>query len=295
MNGRRRYPKQDWYDFGKQLLKYRGSDEQKKFLEVCLSREAFLDYMDEHLSMEGIEGDGALGSFDHAFTEMEFVEPPFDTTQRLVWEAFTPVFGSGEEENYADGCFWGVVVREMIERNLVETTWLAANASDTHEDAGIANIENALDAEDDSSEKAVDDCVRRVLRSMCNPAPRGARIVFNDFSLGKSWWRWCWASRMAEILDIDRDDILQHILTGRNYATIAAKMHSGRSYLSPENVFGGLILFLNGRKKSPLSSKRIGKIIDELAYQSAWRAIELHSPEENREEIERLHRALPDV
>lgn len=294
MSGRKRYPRQKWYDFGKRILERRGEDEQLEFLEACFSRDTFIEYMNEHLPIDGIDGSSALGTFDHRFTELEFIEPPLETTQKYIWEGFAPTSDTGDEELYADCCYWGVVIREMVERNLVEAPWLAVEASDTHNGAGHDNIDNALSAEGEDAAAAMDKCVRRILRSMCNPVPRGARIVFNDFPLGKSWWRWRWAERMASFLDIERNDILEGALKGRNYASIAAKMHSGRSYLSPDSVFGGLILFLRDPQGAQLPGKRLEKVIDELAAQSAWQAIELRPPAENRNEIERLYRALPE-
>lgn len=295
MSGRGRYSRQEWQDFGARLLRNREEDIQREFLEACLSRDDFLEYMKEHLPMDDIDGDSTLGNFDHQFTELEFVEPPLETTQKYIWEAFKVVGDNEDEELYADCCLWGVVTRKMIERGLVETTWLAAEASDTYNGVGQDNIESALSAEGEDAAKAMDKCVRRILRSMCNPAPRGARIVFNDFPLGKSWWRWRWADRMDKILHMERNDILKGALNGRNYASIAAKMHSGRSYLSPDSVFGGLVLFLQNQQGAQLPGKRLEKVIDELAALSAWQAIELRSPAENRDEIERLHRALPEM
>ncbi len=290
MGQRKRYPKQEWHDFGKRVLLSKGGTEQaqREFLEACCSKEEFLEYMDDYLPVDSIEGCSALGDFDYRFSEHEFIEPP-PTTQKEIREGFALADGGGNEELYADVCFWGVVMREMVERGLVQASWLAANASDTHDEAGLSNIEDALSAEDDASAKARDRCVRRILRSLCNPEPRGARVVFDDFPLGKSWWRLHWAERMAELLGIGRDDILQ-ILTGPRYAIIAEKMHSGRSYLSPENVFGGLILFL--REEESLPAGDLPRVIDALAAQSAWRAIELRSPKENRDDLARLNDAL---
>ena len=292
MDRRRRYRPEEWHDFGKRLLARKGGDEQKEFLQVCLDHNDFLKYMDERLPLAGLAGEFALGNFDYRFTENEFREPPLDT-QRRIWEAFELNEDLGQEETYADVCFWGMVVREMVENDLLEVPWLAAKRDDTQEGDGIFSIESALD--EDADVEVVDKCVRRVLRSMCHPGPRGKRIVFDDFTLGKSWWRWCWASRMSQFLGLDRDDILGKILTGANYGVIAAKMHSGRSYLSPKNVFGGLILFLKDHGESQLPQKVLGKIVDQLAYQSAWRAIELRPVNENRNEIVKIHLALTDT
>ena len=94
---------------------------------------------------------------------------------------------------------------------------------------------------------------------------------------------------MEQLLPVDREAILDNLLTVRNYDVIAAKMHSSRSYISPDNVFGGLLLFLHGTQ---VSRAELTRIIDELASQSAWQAIELRSPEENRSEIAKIHQSL---
>ena len=172
------------------------------------------------------------------------------------------------EETYADDGFWGMVVREMVERGFIESPWLAANRDETQDGDGMFNIDCALDQDADA--KVVDKCVRRIFRSMCHRGPRGRRVVFDDFSLGKSWWRWRWANRMSELLSLDRDDILEKILTGGNYSVIAAKMHSGRSYLSPEEVFGDLILFLGDHQDLEISSKVDGAVKSRFLMRVGW-------------------------
>jgi len=286
----RRYPTKVWHDFGEGLLKVKGGESQKAFLRACYNRNDYLRYIDENIPVVGIEGEDILDKFQHRFSPREFADPPADPShdiQKVIWEMI-PIERAGTEEPFTDPCFWGLAVRDMIESEQIEEpSCLAAGRSDQGDDAGSDNIDNALD--EGASEKTIDSCVRRILRSMCHESPRGKRVVFDDFPLGRSWWCHRWASRMEGLLPIDREAILNHLLTVRNYDVIVAKMHSSRSYISPDNVFGGLLLFLHGAQ---VSRAELTRIIDELAFQSAWQAIELRSPEENRDEIAKIHQSL---
>ena len=74
---------------------------------------------------------------------------------------------------------------------------------------GVYMLDSALNSNDG---KKIDDCVRRVLRSMgCPPAGRGKRIIFNDFYLGKAYWRWNWADKMSNEINLSFEDILKNI------------------------------------------------------------------------------------
>ena len=281
----RRYSTKSWHDFGEKLLKVKGRQDQKTFLYACRSKDDYLQYIDENIPLESIERGDIFANFQHRFAPREFADPPPDI-QKVIWESI-PIDMIGTEEPFTDPCFWGLVVRDMVESEQIDPSCLAASRSDQGDDAGSDNIDNALDK--DASERTIDGCVRRILRSMCHESPRGKRVVFDDFPLGKSWWRHRWASRMARLLPIDREAILDHLLTVRNYDVIAAKMHSSRSYISPDSVFGGLLSFLHGAQ---VSRADLMRIIDELAFQSAWQAIELRSAEENKGEIAKIHRSL---
>ena len=135
-----------------------------------------------------------------------------------------------------------------------------------------------------TTKKTIDGCVRRILRSMCNPAPRGKRIVFNDFCLGKSYWRWAWAEKMCDPTGLSFKDILK-ILSDKYYATLSEKMHSGKSCISSDKVFGGLLLYLKSVKSNKMGGGKLRKIIDRLSYLSAWKAIEVQPAEMNKKEI----------
>ena len=89
-------------------------------------------------------------------------------------------------------------------------------------------LDKALNSSD---KKDIDDRVRRILRSMCNPAPRGKRVVYDGFYLGKAYLRWYWAHTMSEKINLKPREILQ-VLNAKSYGKFAGKMHSGKSYIS---------------------------------------------------------------
>jgi hypothetical protein len=264
-----------WRTFGKNLLSNKGSDEQIKFLQVCRNgKDDFLNYLEENLLNNKdaiIEGKAVF--FDHKFTEAEFRFPPIDT-QEIIWE----VFGKIEREYMGYCGFWGYVTIQMIKHNCITPDYLASELNGVHK-TGIYMLDSAINSDD--GEK-IDKSVRRILRSMGNAAPRGPRVIsLKIFPLGKAYWRWNLANKMSNEINLSFDKILK-IFDEASHEIFATKMHKQQSYITQKNTLGGLLLFLN---KNPLPEKIMGKVIDTIAYLSAWKAIELQSPELNKQEI----------
>ena len=264
-----------WVNFGKKLLKEKGSAKQKEFLKICKSwKEGFIDYIDEHYGGK-IIGDEQI-VFKDRLTEQEFIYPSKDT-QKIIWNTF-----KGIHDEVAFSCgFWGYVVFNMIKDGNIEPSYLASEPHYT----GIHMIDEALNCEE--GRKKIDDCVRRILRSLCNPEPRGKRIVVNDFYLGKSYWRWRWSQKMSEFIDLEFDQVLEILNADAGYyGEFSGKMHSGKSYIGQKNVLGGLLLYLH--ESSGITSKKLGKIINRVSYLSAWKAIEMQEPIVNKKEIKSI-------
>lgn len=279
----RRIDERTYLKFGKRLSQ-EGKDKevlnvQVEFLQACRDgKDVFLKYLDENLLNEKNVMVGRKSVFfDHKFTEAEFRFPPMDT-QELIWSAFKNV----SKQNMSSCGFWGAVVINMIKYDCIAPDYLASNVNGVNE-TGIYMLDNVLNSNDG---KKIDNCVRRVLRSMgCPPAGRGKRIIFNDFYLGKSYWRWNWSNKMSNEISLSFEEIL-NTLDEKGYAKVSEKMHSQKSYISQTNTFGGLLLFLN---KNPSELvKNIEKIIDNLSYLSIWKAIEIQSPDLNQVEIENI-------
>ena len=284
MSNYKKFDENVWLEFGKGLLVNKGSYEQKKFLQICRSGKAeFLRYVDERLlSVENSTVDGMTLDFDYRFSESEFLYPPKDT-QKYIWDKFE---GIPTEEKHSFG-FWGYIMINMIENGCIKPDYLCSKLNGITE-TGIYVIDQAL-RDGTNNPKIIDDCVRRALRSLCNPAPRGKRILFNDFYLGKSYWRWHWAYQMSQLTSLGSEQILK-VLDGEYYAVFSAKMHSGKSYIGSQNVLGGLLLYLHeanadGKK---ITSGKLKEIIDKISYLSAWKAIEAQNPIVNHEEIRKM-------
>ncbi len=280
----RKFDEKVWYDFGKALLNEQGSEKQKNFLQICKSGKTnFSEYIDEHLySIENSVIGNDHFPFRYRFTEREFLYPPEDT-QKTIWERFREL--PHEALSYCG--FWGYTVVNMIKEGYIEPDYLASSSNGVTE-TGIYCIDKALRPED---KKTIDRCVRRVLRSMCNPFPRGKRIVFNDFYLGKAYWRWSWSHRMSNFIGLDFEQILK-ILNEDYYAEFSEKMHSGKSYISSKNVLGGLLLYLKQVNKGKITIAQLRKIINTISYLSAWKAIEAQEPNHNQKEIEAMSKIV---
>lgn len=276
----KKFEEKAWMDFGKSLLEEKGSEKTKTFLWICKSKKNdFLDYMDEHLlSRENSTTGKDHMLFEHRFTEREFLHPPRDT-QQIIWNTFREV----PDEILYSGGFWGCVILKMIEGGYIKQEYLAAKLNGVTETGNYA-IDEALKSSD---ETMIDKCARRILRSMCNPAPRGKRILFNDCHLSKVYWRWHWSHKMSEFIDLELEQILE-ILDENYYATFSEKMHTGKSYISYRNVLGGLLLFLDQAKTKKITNTKLGNIIDKLSYLSAWKAIEEQRPNLNQQEIKEI-------
>ncbi len=282
----KRLDEKAWLEFGKNLLTEKGSEKQKEFLQVYRAgKEDFLEYMREHLlSCKDNVINGEHIAPKHKFAEREFIHPPKDT-QQVIWNVFKDV----PDEMMVYCGFWANTIIGMIDDGRIGPDYLAAELNGVTK-TGIYMIDEALKSGD---EKIIDDRVRRILRSMCNPAPRGKRIVFNDFYLGKAYWRWHWATRMSKHIKLEFEEILK-VLDEKCYAAFAAKMHTSKSYISSQNTLGGLLLFLKQEQQEnkKITETKLKKVIDQLSYLSAWKAIEMQKPNLTQIEIQKISESL---
>lgn len=272
---------ESWAKFGERLLNKNDTSPQIEFLRACRSKDSFDTYVSNRLQTENSKTGSSI-VFPHRFTQNEFYYPPEDT-QKTIWETFKDF----PHESMSDVCFWGHVMLDLIKNDSFEPAWLAANSGGISEDGEFV-IDMVLKSPEEVEK--IDKCVRRILRSMCNPQPRGKRIVYFDFPLGKSWWRYYWADKMSKHIDLDFKCILE-IMDLSSYQALAERMHSNRSYISFPNVFGGILLFLDKTSDS-VNSKTIGKIANGLAYLIIWNSIEMQKPNLVCEQINNIYESI---
>ena len=176
----REFVDSDYTKLRKSLLAEKGSDLQAEFLEATKRSGDFVSYLSDRVD--------TLGSLDVEvgvvpMTESEFTAPPADTESRLYrsWASVGPRVA-------CRATFWGNVTGRHIRGSRIESAYLAANGSNTI--GGAWRIDMALDSKGKQRPKAMDDCVRTVLRRLSGiPEQRGKRTVYVDCPFARAWWR----------------------------------------------------------------------------------------------------------
>lgn len=281
MNNYKRFHEETWLEFGKTLLKVKNSDEQVYFLESCKSgKDRFLGYMENYLLTTSNYLDGIIGEiicpldFNRSeLREQEFINPEqFPENEQVIWDAF-------KDTGDAVSCngFWGYVTLNMIKKNYIQPAYLERSGD------GVKAIDHALQ---DKINDDIDTAVRSILRSMCNQAARGKRVIFNECYLSKSYWRWQWADKMSSHIQLSSEEI-REILNATYYAIFAEKMHSGKNNIDSENVLGGLLLYLKNNQDK-VNSTLLGKIIDQISNLNSYKDMEKQNSAVNHKAIQQI-------
>ena len=169
----------DYTRLRRSLLKERGSDRQREFLENVRDTPEFVDFM----SVLPTVGTAEMALAPYPMTESEFKDPPADTEQALYasWSALTPAIA-------CRSTFWANLTLEHIRNGRLESTYLAANGGNLP--GGAERIDFALRDETAQAPQRLDSCVRAVLRRLGGlPEIRGNRSVYVDCPLARAWWR----------------------------------------------------------------------------------------------------------
>lgn len=169
----------DYSKFRKELLRVKGSDRQKRFLESVRDTAAFLDHV------SSIPTDGTVGPAlaPERMTESEYKDPPASTEQALYtsWSALPPAVA-------CRSTFWAKLTIEHIKAGRIQSVYLAANGGNLP--GGAERIDFVLDDTTEQGPKRIDDCVRTVLRRLGGlPEVRGNRSVYVDCPFARAWWR----------------------------------------------------------------------------------------------------------
>ena len=169
----------DYSKFRKELLRVKGSDRQKRFLESVRDTAAFLDHV------SSIPTDGTVGPAlaPERMTESEYKDPPASTEKTLYtsWSALPPAVA-------CRSTFWAKLTIEHIKARRIQSVYLAANGGNLP--GGAERIDFVLDDTTEQGPKRIDDCVRTVLRRLGGlPEVRGNRSVYVDCPFARAWWR----------------------------------------------------------------------------------------------------------
>lgn len=180
---------EDYLKLQNALLKEKGGDAQREFLESTKDNDDFLALMKEKVRV--VDGE-PLPLFDGALTESSFKEPTQDQEHGMheVWRAVPP-------RTACRVSFWAGITLEHIRSGKIgEASWLAVYGRST--ESGEERIDRALNMGGDGNAK-IDACVRTVFRRMSGlPGPRGNRSVFVNPTFGRAWWRERIVARVLE-------------------------------------------------------------------------------------------------
>ena len=172
----------EYSKFQRDLLRIKGSDLQREFLQTLKDNSKFVAFIENQCQTN--EGN-KLPTFDGPLTEASLKDLTQDQEKRMyeLWRDIPPRTAS-------QASFWASVTLEHIRQDKIEeATWLAANGNIT--ETGEERIDYALaKGNNEANNRAIDNCVRTALRRMSGlPVARGNRSVFVDTSFGRAWWR----------------------------------------------------------------------------------------------------------
>lgn len=175
----REFDDADYTAFRKRLLRSKGSQVQRRFLEQVRSGDDFIRELDQIKMV----GQGVASLIPTPLTESEYKDPPTDTEQTLYrsWRGLVPAVASRSS-------FWALLTLEHLRESRIQPVYLAANGGSLP--GGEERIDRALMDGTVNADKLVDNCVRTVLRRLGGlPEVRGNRSVFVDCPFARAWWR----------------------------------------------------------------------------------------------------------
>ncbi len=188
MNGFKELSDIEYTRLRQNLLRLKGSEKQRNFLEEARNTGAFLNRMEKIPTVGSTEAELAPSKM----TENEFKEPPPDTEAALynAWTALPP----------ATACrstFWANLTLRHIRHGYIQSTFLAANGGKHL--GGAEHIDSVLQDSTAQAAERIDRCVRAILRRLGGlPEIRGNRSVYVDCPLARAWWRERWVEQAAQ-------------------------------------------------------------------------------------------------
>ena len=245
------------------LLKEKGGEEQRRFLDRLKDTSALLSFFDEEVGF--IVGE-ELPLFGGALTESSFKDLTQDQEKGMydIWKVVPP-------KTACRVSFWAGVTLEHIRADRIgESSWLAANGGIT--ETGEERIDHALSLSAEQGSRAVDNCVRTALRRMSGLPARGNRSVFVDAPFARAYWRERLVAQIVESVDgaESREALLEVVRTSQAYwERLVTMIVSRSSVYGPVVVQSALVNCLAklfaAKPNSPLrSASRLNVILRRL-------------------------------
>ena len=191
----KRFSDVDYTKFRRVMLRKKGGERQKEFLESVRNSKDFVSYIRQGVPSTGSQ---EMPISSDSITEDEFKNPPPDTEIRLykLWSGLTPWIA-------CKFSFWAHLTCRYIEDGKIKSAYLAASSD---RKCGLERIDRALDGvtkKDKNVEMEIDKCVRTVLRQLGGlPEARGKRTVYVNCPFARAWWR---ESMVRQVSQGDKD------------------------------------------------------------------------------------------
>ena len=264
----------------KNLLRAKGSERQREFLDVLRSSEQYTAWMRKTVEVAAGE---ELPILEENLTESEFKEPPRSTERQIFesWRSISP----------ASACrvtFWGFMVSRHIEEGRIQSSFLAANGGSLP--GGLERIDRVLQ---DGNEREIDGAVRAALRRLSGlPEARGNKSVYVNCPFARAWWRRYLAHEVCEKTGARLAAVAKVLGYSQQYwEELINLVVSRNSVLGDGNVRTALIWALsewvNEEEKEPLFKANVLKKIRRLiGVRSAWQELGVFSIEELKELME---------
>lgn len=259
----------------KSLLREKGSDVQRQFIEAARSSDAFVSFIrkDHEVSVEGGKDFDLL---DEKITESDY--------QVLTTQTEKKIFELWRSLHQATACrvtFWGEVTLRHIEGGYIEASYLAG---DRQSHSGKARIVDALKGAGDPVK--IDRCVLTILRRMSGlPEARGNISLYVNCPFACAWWRGLWSEEVSRTTGEKQESILDFLRWKQEcWETLVRFVVSRNSVLGDSRVRDVLIWSLTQKKRmldesgegdgaKLFESKTLRAICRSLGTRCAWQEL----------------------
>ena len=259
----------------KSLLKEKGSDIQRQFIDAARSSDAFVSFIrkDHEVTVESGE--------DFMLLHEKLPEGDY---QELTSYTEKKLFELWKDIPQATACrvtFWGEVTLRHIENGYIEASYLAG---DRQSHSGKIRIVDALKGEGDPEK--IDRCVLTILRRMSGlPEARGNISLYVNCPFASAWWRGLWAAEVSQTTGEKQESILDFLRWKQEcWETLVRFVVSRNSVLGDGRVRDVLICSLmqkkmmldesgSGEGYELFESKTLRAICRSLGTRCAWQEL----------------------
>ena len=273
----------EYSNFQRHLIEHKGNRAQRQFLHNVLDTKQFLTQMD------GLpkEGSRLYPMLNHKFTEKEFQNPPPSTEEKIYdhWAELSPFIASRPN-------FWAQATTDLVSTECIHSSFLAGDQRTTRM-TGEQRVRNALSDKAEEGTKAVDDCVRSVLRRMSGVHMRGKRSIFANCILARAWWRERLVRRVIKETGIEKWRIREALKGSQHWEWFATAMVSRTPVFGNELVQNAVMISL---KDVPSGSPHslIQKVCQQTCIAGSSIELPVLKPDEIRLLVKEIVRKLLD-